>query len=994
MWLHYENGTMSRLLFLVAVVSLIRGVVADETPYGLTKRQPWTTSAVRGSPDPPLPLKAERLYPKVNFKNPVVLTSAPGTKRWFIAEQSGKVFSLDTDAADPRPELLVDVNDLVQQIVARDKEEVRLEAVYGLTFHPDFAKNRECYVCYVIAPVDGKRGPLPNGTRVTRLRVTDVDPPKAVVESEELVITWLQGGHNGGCLKFGIDGFLYISTGDGSGAYPPDERNTGQNLDDLESCLLRIDVDHREPGHAYAIPKDNPFVDYPGARGEIWSYGFRNPWKISFDRATGELWVGDVGWELWELGFRVQKGGNYGWSVMEGRQPVHGERQRGPTPILPPTIEIPHSDGASITGGFVYRGQKFPELVGQYIFGDWETRRIWAAKINGEKVEPYRDICAPTVRIVDFAEDHNGELYLLDYDDGTIHTFVRNEEVGKPSKFPRRLSETGLFASTADHEVAAGVLPYSVNAQQWSDGAVAERYVALPGESSIKMHNAPTQVPGSMFNRTLDFPTDAVLIKTLGLKDGDRQRRVETQMLHYDGHDWHAYTYAWNKEQTDADLMPAEGQEILISLGDAQRTWRYEARSSCVRCHNPWAEHAIGFCVPQLNRTHRYRELSDNQIRTLRHIGVLSPAADPLAKLSFKPESELPRLANPFGDESVEARARAYLHANCAHCHRNGGGGSAYLHLAYDLSHKDLRAIGSRPTQGTFGIAQAEVIAPGDPFRSTLYLRMAKLGPGHMPHLGAREIDRQGLALIHDWIRQLPGKPEGDVLAEAILKLDELTSEEQQRQIAEALSSPGRALHVVQAIDGEAIAGRSRELLVEAGAAHTDVVIHDLFEAYLPEDQRIKRLGESIRPETILSLAGDVQRGRKLFHESAALQCKSCHKVGQEGVDLGPNLSQIGKKLDRGKLLDSILHPSQEIDPKFQTWLVETTDGQVVTGLLVKNDLTGITLKDARNQLQQIAAANIERSAPQPLSLMPELMLRDLTAQQAADLVSYLHSLR
>lgn len=981
------------LLILVCLALTLRAR-GDESPYGLTKRVPWTTSAVRGSPDPPLPLKADRLFPKINFKNPVVLTSAPATNRFFVAEQAGKVFSIDPGAKEPQAEPFLDANDLIKQIIVREKDEVRLEAVYGLTFHPDFAKNRECYLCYVVAPVDGKRGQIPNGTRVTRLKVTDADPPLAIVETEEIVITWLQGGHNGGCLKFGLDGCLYISTGDGSGAYPPDGRNTGQNLDDLESCILRIDVDHRDKDHPYQVPKDNPFVDQAGARGEIWSYGFRNPWKISIDRKTGDLWAGDVGWELWELGFRVQKGGNYGWSVMEGRQPVHGERQRGPTPILPPTIEIPHSDGASITGGFVYRGKKFPELMGHYIFGDWETRRIWAAKVLPDKVEPYRDICGPTVRIVDFAEDHDGELYLLDYDDGTIHTFARNEDVGKPSKFPRKLSETGLFASTPDHKVAAGVLPFSINAEQWSDGAVADRYLAVPGDASIKLHNAPTQVPGSMFNRTLDFPADTVLIKTLTLQARSDQRRVETQMLHYDGRDWRAYSYAWNDEQTDAELVPAEGREVVMSLGDKKLTWRYEARSACVRCHNPWSEHAIGFCVSQLNRTHRYGEVSDNQIRALRHIGIFSPADDPKTKLSVKPESELPRLPDPFGDGSVEERARAYLHANCAHCHRNGGGGSAYLHLAYELSPKDLRAIGSRPTQGTFDIANAEVIAPGDPFRSTLYLRMAKLGPGHMPHLGAREIDRRGLALIHDWLRQLPAQSDDASSVDKLKDLERQPAGERPRLIAEALSSPSRALRVIQTIDGERVMPAARDMVIQAGVVHTDPVVRDLFEPYLPEEKRIKRLGEAIKPDEILKLPGDVARGRQLFLDSAALQCKSCHKVGQDGTDLGPNLSQVGKKLDRAKLLENILQPSKEIDPKFQSWLVETADGQVVTGLLMKKDAAGITLKDARNQERQFATPDIERSAPQPISLMPELMLRDLTAQQAADLISYLESLK
>src|SRR4029453_15915318 len=166
--------------------------------------------------------------------------------------------------------------------------------------------------------------------------------------------------------------------------------------------ILRIDVRRSESGRPYAIPADNPFVNLKDARGETWAYGLRNPWKMSFDRRTGKLWVGDVGWELWELVYRVQKGDNFGWSIVEGSQTVHAERPRGPTPIVPPVVEIPHTEGASITGGYVYRGRKLPELNGAYIFGDWETRRVWAMNVASDKVGERYELIDPTVRIVDF----------------------------------------------------------------------------------------------------------------------------------------------------------------------------------------------------------------------------------------------------------------------------------------------------------------------------------------------------------------------------------------------------------------------------------------------------------------------------------------------------------------------------------------------------------------------------------------------------------------
>ena len=186
--------------------------------------------------------------------------------------------------------------------------------------------------------------------------MADTEPPAIDATSETTIITWLSGGHNGCCLKFGLDGCLYISTGDGSGPNPPDSRRAGQDISNLLSCILRIDVDHADDGKSYRIPAENPFIDLKGARPEIWAYGLRNPWRMSVDRKTGDLWVGDVGWELWEMLNRIERGGNYGWSVMEGRQPTNPEWPRGPTPILPPTIDVPHSESSSITDGLTYYG--------------------------------------------------------------------------------------------------------------------------------------------------------------------------------------------------------------------------------------------------------------------------------------------------------------------------------------------------------------------------------------------------------------------------------------------------------------------------------------------------------------------------------------------------------------------------------------------------------------------------------------------------------------
>ena len=214
-------------------------------------------------------------------------------------------------------------------------------------------------------------------------------------------------------MTFGNDGFLYVSSGDGSSG--SDAHMTGQRIDDLLAAVLRIDVDHPSNGKNYGIPKDNPFVDRKGARPELWAYGLRNPWRISYDRESGQLWVGQNGQDLWEQVYLIQKGANYGWSISEGSHIFHATRQAGPDPIAPPTAEHPHSEARSLTGGQVYRGTRLPELVGAYIYGDWSTGRVWGIKHDGTKLIWHKDLVDTPFNITGFGTDHSGEFYVIDH---------------------------------------------------------------------------------------------------------------------------------------------------------------------------------------------------------------------------------------------------------------------------------------------------------------------------------------------------------------------------------------------------------------------------------------------------------------------------------------------------------------------------------------------------------------------------------------------------
>ena len=978
------SRTFVHLLWaFIALMEVQHVVEGGSQEIRVEKRSAWTTSRIMGSPEPPLPFITEPVFPSLKFQQCLELTAIPGSNRLLVVEQAGKVFTFPNQPEISTADLVVNFAEQIPGV----------QQVYSLTFHPDFQQNRYCYVCYIKGDND------PEGTHVARFRMTDADPPTIDVTTETTMLTWRSGGHNGCCLKFGPDGCLYISTGDAAPANPPDTMKTGQDLSDLLSSILRIDVDHADAEKNYRIPADNPFVDLQGARGEVWAYGLRNPWRMSFDRKTGDLWVGDVGWELWEMLYRVERGGNYGWAVMEGRQSTNPEWPRGPSPILPPTIDHPHTESSSITEGLTYYGSRLKELHGTHIYGDYDTGKFWGFRyVNGDVVD-HRELADTTHRVVSFGEDHSGECLILDHIAGTIHRLAPNPKPDQSQTFPQKISESGLFASVEEQTPALGVMPYSINAELWSDDADAERFVAVPHELSIKAEGP-----------AWTFPTDSVLVKTLSLEmhrgDPASRRRIETQILHYDGIDWMPYTYQWNDEQTDASLVGATGTERTFEIMDPEatggkrlQTWRFSGRAECQRCHNKWSGPALAFNTPQLNTDLDPGGTSLSQIDLFAQIGLLEK---PVAT------ENRPKLASPGNvSATLDDRARAYLQVNCAHCHRMHAGGSVLSLMHYDVPLEQTNMVGARPSQGTFGIYAAQVIAPRDPFRSIMLYRMAKLGGGRMPHIGSLEVDRDGVELISQWIEQMPTESAPDVVSHesaarqrtaqtaALARLRESNTLAEQSELIEGLlSSPSGALRLLRSIDHLDLPEMIASCAVEAAVKHGDVSIRDLFERFLPAEQRVKRLGSVVQPEQILSLPGDAVRGRTVFFETAGVSCRNCHRIQKDGKEIGPELTTIGKKLTRVQLLESILQPSKLIEPKYVTHLAETKDGQILTGILLEKDVKHVVLKDAQDKVSRLPIISIEQLVPQQQSLMPDLLVRDLTAQQVADLLAYLSSLK
>ena len=980
------------VLLLLPVFTLPVFTLQAEEPakssYGIQDRVPWNTSKIKGTPEPSLPYETERAFPNLKFNQPLAIATVPGEKRFYVAERKGKIFSFNyEDQSTSQADLFFDL---------KEKEKA-LNEIYGIAFHPQFEKQRYVYICYVLKPG------LEAGTRVSRFKVLETDPPRCDPDSEEILIDWLSGGHNGGCLRFGPDGYLYISTGDGGPASPPDIHKAGQDVSNILSCVLRIDVDRPGAARPYSIPADNPFVNQRGARPEIWAFGFRNPWKMCFHPENGDLWVGDVGWELWELIYRVEKGGNYGWSIREGRQPVRPDLKPGPTPILPPTVEHSHREARSITGGYFYHSPRLKALQDTYIYGDYSTGKLWGLRYGDKRVNWHQELANSTLKVTAFAVDDTGEVYIVDIEGGAFHRLVPIKKSDHNPDFPTQLSQTGLFESTAANQVAPGVIPYSINAPAWADHATAERYVALPAGTSIELFQ----------KRWWNFPKDSVLMKTISLETerGNPQsaRRLETQLLHFNGARWLGYSYRWNEAQTDAKLVSTEGDTIKLALSTLEKPaekshyeWRIPSRVECAVCHTPFQNHlsVLSFDEAQLNRNQKYGDVVDHQLRTLAHIKVL-----PESVWTDSKGAKARYLVDPHDSSAaLNMRARSYLHTNCRHCHRSNGGGGSTIELDASLDFTEMKAIEVAPTQGTFGIQEAHVISPSDPFRSVLLYRMSKLGKGRMPYSGSTLVDQRGTQLIREWIESLPTS--SDSSSFTILRLrnrqrnllnDSVQIEDQDfvsKKLQEILGTTSGALLLLDAIDRRHMSNQMKNQIIQLATEGKDPLVRDLFERFLPEEQRTKRLGLKIDHAALLSLAGDSREGKKLFFEMSGLQCRNCHRVHQHGKEVGPDLTQIGKKLSRLELLENIIQPSQKMDAKYFSYIVETRSGKVHSGLLIKKDETGITLKTPKNEMLEIPQNEIESVVMQKKSMMPEQLLRDLTAEQAAHLLAYLESLK
>ncbi|MES2793625.1 MAG: PQQ-dependent sugar dehydrogenase [Planctomycetota bacterium] len=752
-----------------------------EAPRGIEKFIPVTTSRVVGSPEPPLPYRTQRLYPQLKTAYPMFIAHQPGSDRLLVITQDAP-FSTTT------------IRRMKDDPAATEYESLFTDgsSAYSIEFHPQFEKNGYVYV--------GNNGlsageGSPKFSRITRFTI-DRQPPYAFDPKSALtIIKWPSDGHNGAAPVFGLDGMLYVTSGDGTS--DSDTNLRGQEMTHLTAKVLRIDVDHPTADKPYSVPKDNPFLNIPGAAPETWAIGMRNPWRMTCDRQTGQLWVGNNGQDLWEQVYLVTRGGNYGWSITEGSHPFYANRQQGPAPILKPTVEHHHSESRSLTGGIVYYGSKLPELRGAYIYGDHSTGKIWAVKHDGKQVQWQKELADTPFHITGFGTDSHGELVICDHqpaESGGFYTLIPAPVEQAPQKFPTRLSDSGLFASVRGHVAQPGVIPYSVNAPLWSDGADKLRFLALPGTEP------KVELPAK---GAWGLPDQTVLIKsfTLDLEEGNSasKRFIETRFMTKQQGEWIGYSYIWNDEQTDATLVSQEGLDrdytIRTSNGERQQKWHYPSRTECMVCHSRAAGFVLGLRTSQMNKDHDYHGVVDNQLRVFEHLGLFkstnwleaaknklrtdlqqqgvkdadltkqieaafSPSDKSLtaaSKLDAISPDRIERLANPYDATApLQARARSYLYSNCAVCHVDAGGGNSQFDLDITPALDKLKLVDVAPLHDKFGIADAKLIAAGSPEKSVLLQRVAMRGRGQMPQLSTTIVDQAAVQMLTEWIKQIP----------------------------------------------------------------------------------------------------------------------------------------------------------------------------------------------------------------------------------------------
>ncbi len=692
--------------------------------FGIETREIVTTLRFPATGAQPSDLMRVDAFPSLTFSQPILLTAPPdGTNRICVVEKGGTVRIFPNSTATTSTSLLLDVS---AEIISSGEE-----GLLGLAFDSNYGQNGYFYVYYTVLS--------PRRSVVARFTVPSTDPNRAEPATRRILLEVAQpyGNHKAGMIAFGPDDLLYIALGDGgSGGDPHDH---GQDLTTLLGSILRI---RPEADGTYTIPADNPFVGRGGGvREEIWAYGLRNPWRFSFDRQQGDLWVGDVGQGIWEEVSIAESGDNLGWRIYEG---THAFNNPGNVPLSAfkaPIAEYSHSLGTAVIGGYVYRGASLTTMRGVYLYGDNGSGRVWALVHSNFALVSNREV-GSVPSLSSFGEDENGELYAVSLG-GKIYRFT--ETTPAPTVFPDMLSETGLFRNAATLDPQPGVIEFAINHEHWVDGAAMRRWIAVPRLDRIDFDAAGAW----------SFPEGTVIVKhfEIDTTPGDLSStvRLEIRVMILEETGWAGYTYRWNDAGTDAALLAgADTRNLTIQEpgGPRSQVWSFPSRSDCFRCHTAASGTILGVRARQLNRDFAFPLQTDNQLRTWNHIGLFASDVGNIG--SIETIAALDDAA-----VSLEERSRAYLEVNCAHCHLPGGPVPGDMDLRLDTLRSAMALFDVRPISGDLGLPDAYRVKSGVKESSVLWERLRRTDDKRMPPLATSVVDDGAVDVLGVWIDSL-----------------------------------------------------------------------------------------------------------------------------------------------------------------------------------------------------------------------------------------------
>lgn len=773
MKLFYRPKSLFRSVVWFALV--LAGLVAA-IPVLALQRVANTTLTMPAAP-PTLGYTATNAFGTLTFVNPIAITAPPGeTNRIFIVEKNGTI-QVITNLAAPTKTLFMDISSRVTSTAANTGTAGE-QGLLGLAFHPGYATNRYFYVFYM-GPATS---PVNSGGRhniIARFQTSEANPNQGNPASEVRLIAQYDEGanHNGGDIQFGPDGYLYVALGDEGGGN--DSLQNSQRINkDFFAGILRLDVDKRPgslapsphpaivPPTQYAVPPDNPFVGAttfnglpipgPTVRTEFWAVGLRNPWRLTFDPVTGELYCADVGQAVREEVNLITKGANYGWNYWEGFL-----QRTNPTPAgfshTPPLLDYAHTAGrVCIIGGAVSRGARLSQLYGAYIYAEYATGEIWYLRQNNGVLTQSNLLfnAGSGERIATFGTDPaNGDvLYAAHLTTGhatsaQIKRIVYNS-VTNGAPLPPTLADTGVFANLTTLTPHAGIVPYDINVPFWSDHAIKSRWFSVPN---------PNLKIGFRGSENWSFPTGTVWVKhfELELTNGvpASRKRLETRLLVKNPAGTYGVSYRWGDSTTNAALVSEAGLDesfVVHEGGGILRTqvWRYPSWVECQACHTSEGGHGLGFNTAQLNHDYNYGSGPTNQLLALSQAGYFDvPVTNTGGLLALAHATNT--------SASLEFRVRSYLTANCVYCHQPGGSAQQANWDARITTPTAFAGLINGALTDNFGNPSNRVVVPLALTNSMLHTRIALRGDRQMPPLASSLVDTQNVALVAEWIGSL-----------------------------------------------------------------------------------------------------------------------------------------------------------------------------------------------------------------------------------------------